>query len=369
MVKARIKVASRTDGKVVLNPEDASSLALSNNEPVVLKNEEGNIVAGIIEISNNIEKGFIEVDGNIAENLAKLDGEEVDFDKPVRVVNAETIVFDVIRHVDPRILQEATGRGRLKAALINRVLTRTQMFSPLEGIWLRAKPGKINPDVEIFRITPSTRIGIVPTALKTVADTILLIDRSGSMAESKDSSGRPIYLPSKMDVVKKAVKEFIDRKMAAGIVERMGLIAFDDEVSILLPLTEFRKDLRDKLYAAVDQLHPRGDTDIAKAIVTAVNVFEQYGNRDRIWALILLTDGEKTVGGDPIQAAKYAASKNVIIYTVFTGWKDDAMTVLREIARITHGKDHYATDPNMLIQLYKDFGERFELPAVSSQEV
>ncbi|MEM2569860.1 MAG: VWA domain-containing protein [Candidatus Bathyarchaeia archaeon] len=366
MARMKIKVSSRTDGRVILNFEDAFNLALKEGDPVLLRNEEGNIVAGVIGISNEINKGTIEVDGNIAENLAKLDGEEVEFSKPVRVVNAEMIVFDIIRHVDPRILQDAAGKGKLKDALINRVLTRTQALSPLEGIWLRPRPGKISPDADIIRIVDSTKIGIVPRAGE--AETILLVDRSASMKESKDSSGRPIYFPSKMEVAKKAVKEFIDRKLAAGIIERMGLIGFDDEVNILLPLTEFRKELRDKLHQAVDQLHPRGNTDIAKAIKTAVDLFEQQGNRDKIWAIVLLTDGERTVGGDPIEAAEYAASRNVIIYTVFIGWKKDAMTVLKEIARITHGKDHYATDPNMLEQLYKDFGEKFELPVVSPRE-
>jgi hypothetical protein len=366
MVRAKIKVASRNDGRVLLNPTEIPSLTLKNGDPIVLRNEEGNIVAGTVEVSDAIEKGVIEIDGITAENLAKLEGDEVDFDRPARVVDVETIVFDVIRHVDTRILQDSAGKGRLKSALTGRVITRTQMLSPLEGIWLRPRAGKISPDADIIRITPSTKIGVVPRAGE--AETILLIDRSGSMAESKDSSGRPVYLPSKMEVVKKAVKEFINKKMAAGIIERMCLIGFDDEAIVLLPLTEFRKDLRERLYQAVDQLHPRGDTDIAKAIRTAVDIFEQYGKRDKIWAVILLTDGEKTVGGDPIEAARYAASKNVIIYTVFTGWKDDAMKTLREIARITHGIDHYATDPNMLDQLYKDFGEKFELPVLSSKE-
>ncbi|MEM3156964.1 MAG: hypothetical protein QXZ49_03515, partial [Nitrososphaerota archaeon] len=202
MARMKIKVSSRTDGRVILNFEDAFNLAIKEGDPVLLRNEEGNIVAGVIGISNEINKGTIEVDGNIAENLAKLDGEEVEFSKPVRVVNAEMIVFDIIRHVDPRILQDAAGKGKLKDALINRVLTRTQALSPLEGIWLRPRPGKISPDADIIRIVDSTKIGIVPRAGE--AETILLVDRSASMKESKDSSGRPIYFPSKMEVAKKA---------------------------------------------------------------------------------------------------------------------------------------------------------------------
>jgi Ca-activated chloride channel homolog len=89
-------------------------------------------------------------------------------------------------------------------------------------------------------------------------------------------------------------------------------------------------------------------------------------------AIIMLTDGQRTTGPDPVDAAKMAAERGVRVYTVgvgtkegeiigFEGWSmrvrldEDA---LKEVARITHGEYFYAGTAEDLKKVYESLSSR-----------
>ncbi|KNZ31355.1 MAG: ABC transporter ATP-binding protein [Methylibium sp. NZG] len=92
-------------------------------------------------------------------------------------------------------------------------------------------------------------------------------------------------------------------------------------------------------------------------------------------AIILLTDGRRTVGIDTLQAARMAADRGVRIYVVGLGTPDghaamdESMAIylkldeptLREVARLTGGEYHHAGTAEMLRTVYQDLGSRLQV--------
>ena len=92
-------------------------------------------------------------------------------------------------------------------------------------------------------------------------------------------------------------------------------------------------------------------------------------------AIILLTDGQRTTGPDPLEAAKMAADRGVRVYTVgigtpdgeimgFEGWRMRVRLdeeTLKNVATITHGEYFYAGNATDLKKVYKSLNARFTL--------
>ncbi len=92
-------------------------------------------------------------------------------------------------------------------------------------------------------------------------------------------------------------------------------------------------------------------------------------------AIILLTDGQRTTGPDPLEAARLAAERGIRIFTVgvgtpdgevmgFEGWRmrvrlDEA--TLRNVSTITHGQYFYAGNAAELKKVYRALNSRFVL--------
>jgi Ca-activated chloride channel family protein len=89
-------------------------------------------------------------------------------------------------------------------------------------------------------------------------------------------------------------------------------------------------------------------------------------------AIIMLTDGQRTTGPDPLEAAKMAADRGVRVYTVgigttsgeiigFEGWsmrvRLDEET-LKNISVLTHGEYFYAGTAEDLKKVYESLSSR-----------
>lgn len=95
----------------------------------------------------------------------------------------------------------------------------------------------------------------------------------------------------------------------------------------------------------------------------------------RSGAIILLSDGRRTVGVDTLAAAKMAADRGVRIYVVGLGTTDgealaaEGMPIylkldeptLREVARMTGGEYHYAGTAEKLRSVYENLGSRLQV--------
>ena len=92
-------------------------------------------------------------------------------------------------------------------------------------------------------------------------------------------------------------------------------------------------------------------------------------------AIILLSDGRRTMGVDTLEAAKMAADRGVRIYVVGLGTVDgealaaEGMAIymrldeptLREVARMTGGEYHYAGTADDLRSVYRKLGSRLQV--------
>ena len=94
-------------------------------------------------------------------------------------------------------------------------------------------------------------------------------------------------------------------------------------------------------------------------------------------AIILLSDGRRTVGMDTLAAAKMAADRGVRVHVVGLGTLDgdastsDGMAIymkldeptLREVARLTGGEYHHAGTAEKLRSVYENLGSRVQVNA------
>ena len=105
-----------------------------------------------------------------------------------------------------------------------------------------------------------------------------------------------------------------------------------------------------------------GDTDIEAGIENGVAVLT--GAERRMTAnrtMVLLSDGRRTSGGDPVLAATAAADQRVVIFTVSFGDGAD-MNTLDAIANVTGGTHYHAVTGEQLEAAFEDIAE--QLPAI-----
>lgn len=92
-------------------------------------------------------------------------------------------------------------------------------------------------------------------------------------------------------------------------------------------------------------------------------------------AIVLLSDGRRTTGPDPMEAAQYAASRGVRVYTVAFGTPDGFIPgmegysfyarvddeTLQAIAKVTGGEFYKATNADDLKTIYQKLSSRFSM--------
>jgi Ca-activated chloride channel family protein len=226
-------------------------------------------------------------------------------------------------------------------------------------------------------------------------DTVILaIDISGSM-RAKDVE------PTRLEAAQAAARTFIGELPRHT---RVGIVAFAGTASLVQQPTLSREDA----LAAIDRLQlQRGTATGSGIIVSLATLFPDGGfdvsqaiyGRDQQRsgapidgaakkdvpevkpvppgsytqaAVILLSDGQRTTGPDPVEAAKRAADRGVRIYTVgigtvdgevitFEGWAFRARLdeeTLKQVASITQAEYFYASSAAELKKVYQALNSR-----------
>jgi Ca-activated chloride channel family protein len=231
--------------------------------------------------------------------------------------------------------------------------------------------------------------------LPTRQDTVLLVmDVSGSMRATDVE-------PTRLEAAQNAAREFI-----RGLPRhtRVGIVAFAATANLVLPPTLNREDA----LAAIDRFQLQRGTATGSGIIVALATLFPDGGFDvgeatygresqRLGApidgakkaaaaepppvppgsyeqaaIILLSDGQRTTGPDPIEAARRAADRGVRIYTVgvgtvdgevitFEGWAFRARLdeeALKAVASITRGEYFYAGTAADLTKVYRALSAR-----------
>ena len=226
-----------------------------------------------------------------------------------------------------------------------------------------------------------------PTALITLPShertIILSIDVSLSMRAAD-------VLPTRLAAAQAAAKDFI--KEQPGDV-RLGIVSFAGTAAVIQQPTHDR----DELVAAIDRLQLDRHTAIGSGIIIALAALfpnegidvESFGKRGASKnakppvppgsnpnaAIILLTDGRRTIGPDPVQAARLAADHGVRVYTVGFGSAQGAPIqvegysiymmydeeTLKAIAGLTNAEYFHATSGAELKKIYDNLTAKFVL--------
>jgi Ca-activated chloride channel family protein len=233
----------------------------------------------------------------------------------------------------------------------------------------------------------------LPTQKQTI---IMALDASGSM-RAKDVE------PSRLVAMQNAAKQFV---ADASPKTKIGIVVFAATAQLVQPPT----DDREALTAAIDRIQLQRATATGSGlIVSLATIFPDAGFdvSDALFgrglrnapvgderrkdpkkdfkpvepgsynnaAVILLTDGQRTTGPDPIEVAKLAADRGVRVYTVgfgttsgeiigFEGWsfrvRLDEET-LKAVALMTRGEYFYAGTANDLKKVYQSLNARLSL--------
>lgn len=178
---------------------------------------------------------------------------------------------------------------------------------------------------------------------KRPVDLALVVDTSGSMAGDKISTART------------SLVEFIEQLSNR---DRLQIILFDSQVSVLTPLTTLA-DKREELMRRVSGIIEGGDTSLYDATLEAYRQLEESGNPEHIRAVVVLSDGEDTssirswqevlaeigTGGE-------AGGNSIKIFTIAFGSGADT-TVLQQMAEPTGGKQ-FKGDPTTIDEVYAE---------------
>ncbi len=217
---------------------------------------------------------------------------------------------------------------------------------------------------------------------------ILAMDVSGSMRATDVE-------PSRLVAAQEAAKAFV-KDLPRTV--RVGVVSFAGTAAIVQPPTHNREDVA----ASVDRFQLQRATAIGSGIVLSlaallpdagIDLSEITGARNMpldpnakkkpeftpvppgsyaSGAIILLTDGQRTTGPDPLDAAKMAADRGVKVFTVGIGTKEGetigfegwSMRVrldedtLKNIASATRAEYFYAGTAQDLKKVYQGLSSR-----------
>jgi Ca-activated chloride channel family protein len=245
--------------------------------------------------------------------------------------------------------------------------------------------------VMLFAVSRPTAIISLPLAERTI---ILAMDVSGSM---RAEDIKPNRLVASQEAAKTFVRS-LPREVKVGVVSFAGTAAV-----VQAPTTS-----HDDVIAAIDRFQLQRATATGSGIILSLaTLFPDHGieiqhvtgqrnfpggtpkplGKDgkeekkftpvppgsyNSAAIIMLTDGQRTTGPDPLDAAKMAAERGVRVYTVgigttkgeiigFEGWsmrvRLDEET-LKSVSVLTHGEYFYAGTADDLRKVYESLSSR-----------
>jgi Ca-activated chloride channel homolog len=200
------------------------------------------------------------------------------------------------------------------------------------------------------------------------ATVVLTMDSSASMTATD-------VPPTRLDAAKAASSSFLDRLPERF---RTGLVSFSTIVSVLEEPTEDRDAVR----AALERIEGDVGTALGDAIVESVALApdpeeraDQSGD-ERLFAILLLSDGANSTGREPLEVLDVAREAGVPIYTIAFGTPDGTVEItdnfgvtqtlrvppdpatLRAIAEQTGGRFFEAPTEADLDAVYREIGSQ-----------
>lgn len=223
--------------------------------------------------------------------------------------------------------------------------------------------------------------------------------------------------PNRITAAQAAIKNFVE-----GIPRniRVGIVSFAGAAAVVQTPTTVREELMDAvdrfelqrgtatgagMLLALSQLLPEANIDVESGIFDK-NFSRQRGEASSLESrrqalkdankevvivppgsytggvIVLLSDGRRTTGPDPLDVAKIAADKGVRVYTVGFGTKEGAEIpgsegyswfarldedALKGVATITGAEYFHAGNPEDLKKVYANLNSKFSLEAKETE--
>jgi Ca-activated chloride channel family protein len=189
------------------------------------------------------------------------------------------------------------------------------------------------------------------------ASIMLVTDTSRSMLADD-------VAPSRLAAAQQAARDFLGQ--VPGTV-RVGVLSYSDSVAVSQAPTQERAPVT----AAIDGLAANGGTATGEALDAALKALRADRQARTPAAIVLLSDGQTTVGRDPVPVAQEAKRLGIPVYTVALGTPDGTVQgptgplavppdpeSLQEIAAASGGKAFTAEDADGLSGVYHELGSR-----------
>ena len=163
-------------------------------------------------------------------------------------------------------------------------------------------------------------------------DTLLVLDRSGSMGEEFDAG------VNKLQAAIRASVNLVLGKHGIDPGDRIGIINFNQSANVLLNLCPIGTDKR-TIIQTLQSITSSGGTDINEGLVAAVDRLD-WSRRDVVRRVVLLTDGH---GGHPLGTASHLKGRGVVIDVIAVGSTPSKVNekLLRKIASVVEGETRY----------------------------
>jgi hypothetical protein len=214
------------------------------------------------------------------------------------------------------------------------------------------------------------------TVVKLDRDICLVLDRSSSMKLSLSStaetmstsdsrfSQKPQYPDSRWAAAAGAVDVFVDTLAQTPATEYCAVASFASDYSaagvnnVAASLDQALTNVPASVKAAAHSYDNKifnGMTNTCAGLDAGIAELT-HATRARPYAgktLVFLTDGFRTAGNDPIPSAQYAATMNIVIYTVSFGANFNQSELIA-IANATGGKHYHAPDPATLNAIFRE---------------
>jgi Ca-activated chloride channel family protein len=185
-------------------------------------------------------------------------------------------------------------------------------------------------------------------------DVVFVVDTSGSMQGEK------------IEETKRAIKYVLH---AMGQGDRFGLIQFNTDVDYFkLHLLAATPENKKSAESYVDGLEARGGTDISDALNMGCSMLNEVSDRPAY--LILMTDGEPTVGetSEAKILKSVAPKREVRIFDFGVGY-DINTRLLNKLAEQHHGTSQYI-EPNENVEIaVSNFYEKIKSPFLSDVKI
>ncbi len=201
-----------------------------------------------------------------------------------------------------------------------------------------------------LQLPPPDVVSVVQNAwamAKRRTNVILVVDTSGSMKGDKLAN------------VQVALRTFLAQ--IPSDQEKVGLVEFNSSVTNVIEIDTLAKN-RGSLTREIDSLQANGNTAFLDAVRTAYRRLQQSGDRERINAIVAMTDGRENASRATLQQLTdevRAGNQQVPVIIFSVAYGSDADYKLLETLSTVSGGQVRAGTPETIRDLYKILSSYF----------